>query len=199
MFVVFYLSKEKLWISIILSVVNLSLGFVTPFLWDKLKPYQQNRILTLFNMEADPLGAGYQVIQSQVAIGSGGMYGKGLGNGTQTHLKFLPEQHNDFIFSVIGEEYGFIGVVIVLVLFLFMILFCIQAAYRVKDKFSSLVIIGITSIILFHVIINVAMTIGLMPVTGLPLPFLSYGGSFIITCFIMVGIVLNFSIERYMY
>jgi len=193
---IFYLSKEKLWVSIGLSILNLSLGFMTPFLWNRLKTYQQNRILTLFNVNADPQGAGYQVIQSQIAIGSGGLFGKGLGQGTQTHLKFLPEQHTDFIFSVIGEEYGFIGVVFLLLLFLIMIMVLLTFAYRLRDKFSSLVVMGIVSTLLLHVVINVAMTIGLMPVTGLPLPFLSYGGSFITTCFICIGLVLNINAEK---
>ncbi len=194
--IVLYLSNEKIWLAIVLFVLNLSLGFLTPVLWNRLKPYQQNRILTLFNVEADPQGSGYQVIQSQIAIGSGGIFGKGLGNGTQTHLKFLPEQHNDFIFSVVGEEYGFIGVAAVLILFFLLTVLLINTAFRLRDRFSSLVVIGVASVLFFHVVINVAMTIGLMPVTGLPLPFLSYGGSFIILCFILIGVVWNLSMER---
>ncbi|MCK4295781.1 MAG: rod shape-determining protein RodA, partial [Candidatus Marinimicrobia bacterium] len=193
---VLYLSKEKLWVSIVLLIFNLSLGFATPVLWNKLRSYQQNRILTLFNVNADSLGAGYQIIQSKIAIGSGGLFGKGLGQGTQTHLKFLPEQHSDFIFSVIGEECGFAGVMFVLILFFVMIMVLLTSTYRLRDRFSSLVIIGIGSTLFLHVVINIAMTIGLMPVTGLPLPFLSYGGSFIITCFIFVGLVLNINAEK---
>jgi len=194
--VVLYFSKERIWVAIILFVLNLSLGFLTPVLWNRLKPYQQNRIMTLFNVDADPQGSGYQVIQSQVAIGSGGFFGKGIGNGTQTHLKFLPEQHNDFIFSVVGEEYGFVGVMVVLLLFFILISLLINVAYRLRDRFSSLVVIGVVSVLFFHVFINIAMTVGLMPVTGLPLPFLSYGGSFIISCFIMIGLVFNISLDR---
>ena len=195
--VVLYFSKEKIWLAVVLFIFNLSLGFVTPVLWNRLKPYQQNRILTLFNVEADPLGTGYQVIQSQIAVGSGGFFGKGMGNGTQTHLKFLPEQHTDFIFSVVGEEYGFIGVGSVLLLFLILTVILLSVAFRLRDRFSSLVVIGVTSVLFFHAVINVAMTIGLMPVTGLPLPFLSYGGSFIITCFLMIGLVFNLSMDRH--
>jgi len=195
--VILYFSKEKIWLAIVLFIFNLSLGFVTPVLWNRLKPYQQNRILTLFNVEADPQGSGYQVIQSQIAVGSGGLFGKGIGNGTQTHLKFLPEQHTDFIFSVVGEEYGFIGVGGVLLLFLILTVILISVAFRLRDRFSSLVVIGVASVLFFHVVINVAMTIGLMPVTGLPLPFLSYGGSFIITCFLMIGLVFNLSVDRH--
>ncbi|MCG2714762.1 MAG: rod shape-determining protein RodA [Candidatus Marinimicrobia bacterium] len=195
--VILYFSKEKIWLAIVLFIFNLSLGFATPVLWNRLKPYQQNRILTLFNVEADPQGSGYQVIQSQIAVGSGGLFGKGIGNGTQTHLKFLPEQHTDFIFSVVGEEYGFIGVGSVLLLFLILTVILISVAFRLRDRFSSLVVIGVTSVLFFHTVINVAMTIGLMPVTGLPLPFLSYGGSFIITCFLMIGLVFNLSMDRH--
>jgi len=177
-------------------LLNLSLGLATPVLWNTLKPYQQQRIATLLNMDADPQGAGYQVIQSKIAIGSGGLFGKGIGHGTQTHLKFLPEQHTDFIFSVIGEEYGFIGVVIVLFLFLSFILLCLYIAYRQKDRFCSLCLVGIASIIGIHVTINVAMTVGLMPVTGLPLPFISYGGSFLLTCCILLGLALNIGSDK---
>ena len=197
--IVLYFSQEKLMVMLILFIVNLSLGFTTPVMWNKLHPYQQNRILTMFNVEADPQGAGYQVIQSQVAIGSGGMMGKGIGQGTQTHLKFLPEQHTDFIFSVLGEEHGFVGVVVVLMLYMFLVLFSYQTAYKLKDKFSSLVVVGLTSVLFFHIVINIAMVVGLMPVTGLPLPFLSYGGTFILTCSIIVGLILNMSVVKTRY
>jgi len=194
--VVLYLTKEKLWVSLTIFFLNLVLGSATPFFWNSLKPYQQQRIMTLFNIGADPQGAGYQVIQSKIAIGSGGLFGKGIAHGTQTHLKFLPEQHTDFIFSVIGEEYGFVGVVVVLLLFLSLLLLCFYIAFRLKDRFCSLCMVGIASIIGIHVIINVAMTVGLMPVTGLPLPFLSYGGSFLITCFILLGLTLNIGTDK---
>ncbi len=193
---ILYLTKEKLWVSITVMVLNLSLGFVTPVLWNGMKPYQQQRILTLFNIDSDPQGSGYQVLQSKIAIGSGGLLGKGIGKGTQTHLKFLPEQHTDFIFSVIGEEYGFIGVCIVLLLFLGFLLLCLYSAYRLKDRFCSLGMVGVASIISLHVLINVAMTVGLMPVTGLPLPFISYGGSFLLTCFILLGLAMNISADK---
>jgi len=193
---VLYLTKEKLWISLAVMLSNLALGLATPVLWNSLKPYQQQRISTLFNIEADPQGAGYQVIQSKIAIGSGGLFGKGIAHGTQTHLKFLPEQHTDFIFSVIGEEYGFIGVVVVLLLFLAFLILCLYIAYRQKDRFCSLCMVGVVSIIGIHVMINVAMTVGLMPVTGLPLPFISYGGSFLLTCFILLGLALNIGSDK---
>lgn len=193
---ILYLTKEKLWISLTVMLSNLALGLATPVLWNSLKPYQQQRISTLFNIDADPQGAGYQVIQSKIAIGSGGLFGKGIAHGTQTHLKFLPEQHTDFIFSVIGEEYGFVGVVVVLLLFLAFLTLCLYIAYRQKDRFCSLCMVGVASIIGIHVMINVAMTVGLMPVTGLPLPFISYGGSFLLTCFILLGLALNVGSDK---
>ena len=192
---VLYLKKIKLWHLVFIVVINLALGTISPYLWNNLKPYQQKRILTLFDVDSDPQGAGYQVIQSQVAIGSGGVSGKGFGQGKQTHLKFLPEQQTDFIFSVIGEEWGFIGVSLTLLLYFLMVFLGIQAAYNVADQFNSLVIIGLAGILFFHIVINIAMTVGLMPVTGLPLPFLSYGGSFLTSCFIMIGLIFNMSRE----
>jgi len=170
---------------------NILIGIITPFVWDKILPYQQQRILTLFNANLDPRGAGYQVIQSKIAIGSGGLWGKGYLNGTQTHLQFLPEQHTDFIFSVISEEFGFIVVAIILALFFTLFYRWYKMAFKAADKFSAMLIIGGTTTLLFHVFINIGMTIGLLPVTGKPLPFISYGGSFLITCFGLVGLILN--------
>jgi rod shape determining protein RodA len=171
--------------------LNITVGIITPYLWGQLRPYQQQRIITFINPEKDPKGSGYQIIQSQVAIGSGGIIGKGYLNGSQTHLRFLPAQHTDFIFSVIGEEFGFLGSSIVLLLFLLLILRLIHLAALVHDQFESLVIVGILTILFFHVIINIGMTIGMAPVTGLPLPFISYGGSFLLTNMAMIGIVIG--------
>jgi len=197
--IVIYFQHYQLWKKIILTIANVSLGLLSPVLWDQLQPYQQQRILTLFNVKTDPQGAGYQVIQSQVAIGSGGLFGKGLLQGKQTHLKFLPEQKTDFIFSVIGEEWGFIGVSLVLLSYFFLIYFGIKAAYNSRDQYNSIVIIGLVSIIFYHVIINTSMTIGLMPVTGLPLPFISYGGSFLTTCCILLGLLFGMKKESKYY
>ena len=139
------------------------------------------------------MGAAYQIIQSQTAIGSGGFFGKGWMQGTQTQLKFLPVQETDFILSVIGEEFGFIAILFILILYAFIIYKIIQFAYIVKDRFTSIILIGIASILLAQVFVNSAMTVGLIPVKGLPLPFLSYGGSFLVSSFMMMGIVLNFA------
>lgn len=193
---VLYLSRQTLLVSVGHFVGNVSLGLVTPFLWNSLKPYQQTRILTLFDLSLDPQGSGYQVLQSQTAIGSGGMWGRGFGQGTQTHLKFLPEQHTDFIFSVVGEELGFFVVFCVLLLFMIFIIRLIYLGVQAKGKFSGLVLVGGAAMLFFHVFVNIAMTVGLMPVTGLPLPFFSYGGSFLLTCFLLVGMLLNSNSER---
>jgi rod shape determining protein RodA len=168
-------------------------------LWNNLREYQQQRIKIFLNPEADPLGAGYQIIQSKVAIGSGGLLGKGFLNGTQTQLRFLPEQHTDFIFAVIGEEFGFIGVFIGLLLFTIFLVNAVKIANMQKSRFNSIVAIGIVTLIGFHMIVNIGMTIGLLPVTGLPLPFISYGGSAMLLNLSLVGLLLNFYRNRYNY
>lgn len=192
-----YLSKRKIHITVLIFLINIAVGIATPKVWDQLHPYQQKRILTFINPEQDPKGAGYQIIQSQVAIGSGGIWGKGFLKGSQTHLRFLPAQHTDFIFSVIGEEFGYFGVFIILTLYLILLLRLVMIAYSVRSHFGSLVIVGVATVIFFHIIINIGMTIGLAPVTGLPLPFLSYGVSFLMINLIMIGIALNISNNRY--
>ncbi|MFZ0390428.1 MAG: rod shape-determining protein RodA [Calditrichia bacterium] len=178
---------------------NIIMGLITPFLWNHLKPYQQNRIKVFLNPEADPRGAGYQIIQSKVAIGSGGFSGKGFMQGSQTQLRFLPEQHTDFIFAVVGEEFGFVGILAGLVLFYLFLMRGVKLATVLKSRFNQLVTIGIVTVIGFHVVVNIGMTIGLLPVTGLPLPFMSYGGSALLTNMAMVGILLNFYRNRYEY
>ena len=141
------------------------------------------------------MGAAYQIIQSKTAIGSGGLLGKGWGQGTQTHLKFLPVQESDFILSVIGEELGFISIMIILLTFGYLINSIIRKSFLSKDKFSSLILIGLGSIILAHVFVNTAMTVGLIPVKGLPLPFISAGGTFLMTSYVMIGLIMRFSIN----
>jgi rod shape determining protein RodA len=175
--------------------VNIFLGLLTPLLWNGLHIYQKERVLVLLDLTRDPLGAAYQVIQSQTAIGSGGLWGKGFGRGTQTHLKFLPEQETDFIFSVIGEEFGFIAVAFILVLFAILVLDMIQRAYRTSERFPSLVLFGIAALFMSHIFINVGMTVNLLPVKGLPLPFISYGGTFLVSCYSMLGLAMNMSVE----
>ena len=192
---IIFISRPKLMTGLLLFFGNIFLGLFSPVLWNGLKPYQQNRILTLVNPGADPLGAAYQIIQSKTAIGSGGLVGKGWGAGTQTQLKFLPVQESDFILSVMGEELGFIAIAAVLVVFGYFSVQILKYSYLSKDRFSSLVMIGCATVFISHVFVNTAMTVGLIPVKGLPFPFISAGGSFLITSYIMLGLVLKLSIN----
>ena len=194
MAIIIFLSKPKLWNGISIFFSNIFLGLVFPLFWNGfLRPYHRNRILTAINPELDPLGSGYQVIQSKTALGSGGFFGKGWGEGTQTQLKFLPVQESDFIVSVIGEELGFLTILIMVILFLYLILKILYLAFHSTDRFSGLVLIGISTIFLSHIFVNCSMASGMIPVKGLPLPFVSYGGSFLLSSFIMIGLVINFS------
>jgi len=152
--------------------------------------------MTFLNPEADPLGSGYNVLQAKVAIGSGGMFGKGYLKGTQTQLNFIPEQWTDFIFCVPGEEFGFVGASIVLLLFGALLLHGLTVASASKNKFASIAAIGITAVFSTHVLINIGMSMGLMPVIGIPLPFLSYGGSALLANMVMAGLLMNFWANR---
>jgi len=193
--IIIYISRPNLIFGVALYFINIFLGLLAPLLWNGLREYQQKRILTLFNPELDPLGAAYQTIQSKVAIGSGGFFGKGMGEGTQTHLKFLPVQESDFIVSVIGEEFGFITIALMLILFCLFVIKIINLAYNSNERFAGLVLIGIATIFLSHVFVNTAMSTGLIPVKGLPLPFISAGGSFLLSCYIMVSLIIKMGME----
>ena len=192
--VIFY-ARTKIITGIGYFFGNIFFGLFARPIWDMLNPYQQNRIITFIYPENDPLGAAYQIIQSKTAIGSGGFFGKGWGFGTQTHLKFLPVQESDFILSVIGEELGFILIAIILITFGYLLNTIIRYSFLSKDKFSSLILLGLGSIIFAHVFVNTAMTVGLIPVKGLPLPFISAGGTFLVTSYVMVGLIMRFSIH----
>ncbi len=177
-------------------VLNTFFFFITPFIWNSLKAYQQNRILTFIDPMRDPFGAGYQIIQSRIAIGSGGFWGKGFLMGTQKNLNFLPEHHTDFIFSVIGEEFGFLGCTIILLiyfLFLYRIVKYINTLKRKEFRFAA---IGILAYLTFQIFINIGMNIGIVPTTGIPLPFISYGGSNLLINILAIGLVLKFLNER---
>ncbi len=193
--IVIYYSKTNIIASAGYFFGNIFFGLFARPLWDLLNPYQQNRVLTFIYPDKDPLGAAYQIIQSKTAIGSGGLFGKGWGQGTQTHLKFLPVQESDFILSVIGEELGFIAIITILFTFGYLISNILRNSFLSKDKFSSLILIGLGSILLAHVFVNTAMTVGLIPVKGLPLPFISAGGTFLITSYLMIGLIMRFSIN----
>lgn len=180
---------------IILMMANVATGVVAPLLWEKLAPYQQNRLKVFLDPSADPRASGYHVIQSKVAIGSGGILGKGFTLGTQKRLAFLPEQHTDFIFSVVGEELGFLGVTIALTLFLWLFFRITQISQRANDSYSSLVAFGLMTSWFVHVLVNVGMTLNLMPITGIPLPFFSYGGSFMLASWLAIGVLMRISGE----
>jgi rod shape determining protein RodA len=188
--------KRPSWIeSSLLVGVNVVMGVFAPILWDKLNPYQRQRLLVFLDPSIDPRASGYHLIQSQVAIGSGGFFGKGFTAGSQKRLAFLPEQQTDFIFAVIGEELGFLGVLLVLALFCVLLLRTVRIAGRASSPFASLVAFGLTAALFTHILVNVGMTIGLMPITGIPLPFLSYGGSFMLATWLSVGLLVLVSSE----
>ena len=176
---------------VLIYLVNSAMGVLAIILWNQLKPYQQNRLITFLNPESDPVHAGYQAIQSMVAIGSGGLLGTGFLDGPQKRLAYLPEQYTDFIFAVLGEELGFVGVFAALGLFLMFFWILLRIARRATDPFSSLVVFGILGLLFTHLFENVGMTINVMPITGIPLPFFSYGGSFLLSCALAVGLVLR--------
>lgn len=172
-------------------LTNVGMGVMALWLWNRLAPYQQNRLLSFLNPEIDPRATGWHIIQSKVAIGSGGLLGKGFTAGTQKRLAFLPEQATDFIYSVVGEELGFVGVLATLLLFAALIVILVRIARRATDPFSSLVVFGVAAMLFTHVVESVAMAVGLMPITGIPLPFFSYGGSFLLTCCLAIGLALR--------
>jgi rod shape determining protein RodA len=183
--------RPYVWDWVTFLAANVAMGAIAMPLWTRLAPYQQNRLLTFLNPEVDPRAAGYHAIQSRVAVGSGGWFGTGYTQGPQKRLAFLPEQHTDFVFSVVGEELGFIGVLVALILFLALFLVLLRIARRATDAFSSLAVFGIVGLFFTHVFENVGMTVNLMPITGIPLPLFSYGGSFFIICSLCLGLALR--------
>ena len=191
-----YLTKENRIVAAVMFSLTVMLGISVQFIYERLKPYQQKRISTFLDPGADPLGAGYNILQSKVAIGSGGFLGKGYLHGTQTQLNFIPAQWTDFIFSVPGEEFGFVGAATVLALLMALLFRGINIAATVKNPFGSLVAIGLTAVLATHIAINVGMALGLLPVIGVPLPFLSYGGSALLSTMIMAGLFMNLYSNR---
>ena len=173
------------------------LGFAAlPVVWNVLRPYQQQRILTFFDPESDPLGAGYHILQAKIALGSGGVFGKGYMQGSQAHLDFLPERQTDFIFTMLAEEFGLVGGLSVLGLFLLLFAYGIAIAVRIRNQFGRVVAIGVTVTVALYVSINIAMVMGLVPVVGAPLPLISYGGTAILSVMIGYGLLLSASIDR---
>lgn len=176
----------------------MSLGVAAvPLLWFALKDYQKSRILTFLNPDRDPLGSGYHIIQSKIAIGSGMVYGKGFLKGTQNALSFLPEQHTDFIVSVLAEEWGFAGCSFLLLLYFLLLFWGLNIAYTCRSMFGSILAFGITAMIFWQIFINIGMVMGLMPVVGVPLPLISYGGSSVITNMVGLGILMNISMRKF--
>ncbi len=194
--VILALARARRNLVVAVLALNMAVAATTPILWNGLKPYQRQRVVTFLNPEADRAESGYQVIQSKIAIGSGGVAGKGYLRGTQKGLGFLPQNHTDFIFSVLGEEFGFVGCVGVLLLFAFLVQRGLGVALKARSRFGSTLVVGICGMLVFHVGVNVSMTLGLAPVTGLPLPFLSYGGTFLVTILSLIGFVFNVSLRR---
>jgi rod shape determining protein RodA len=180
-----------------LSWLIATFTMLVPLVWFFLRGYQKQRILTFLNPDRDPLGAGYHIIQSKIAIGSGMITGKGFLKGTQNALSFLPEQHTDFIFSVLAEEWGLMGSLSVVILFLIIIAWGLSIAGRCRDPFGTILSVGVTAMIALQVLINIGMVMGLMPVVGVTLPFVSYGGSSIITMMIGIGLLMNVSMRRF--
>jgi rod shape determining protein RodA len=211
----FILKQPDLGTGLILLIVFLSIVFLVgidwrsiltaaagsiilaPIGWYLLKDYQKERILTFFNPERDPLGSGYHIIQSMIAVGSGGLFGKGFLKGSQTQLKFLPEQQTDFVFSVFAEEWGFLGGMILMIMFLSLILWGLKIVVHSKDYLGALIAFGITMLIFWEVFINIGMVLGILPVVGIPLPFLSYGGSAMVVLMTAVGLLMNISVRRF--
>ena len=189
--ILLFLFRKDLFFSGSIFALNLAAGFFTDYLYRALSPHQQRRIQSFLNPNADPLGAGYNTIQAKVAIGSGGFWGKGFLHGNQTQLQYIPEQWTDFIYCVIGEEFGFIGSIIVLILFLYLFMRILKIASSTKDEFLSLVMVGILTVYIVHFLVNIGMVVGILPVIGIPLPFVSYGGSSLLVNMFMLGIIAN--------
>jgi rod shape determining protein RodA len=185
--------RPRVWAAMILvTMIALPVGWLA-----FLKPYQKERVMIFLNPERDPLGSGYQVTQAKIAIGSGGIHGKGFRHGTQGKFGFVPEHHTDFIFAVLGEEWGFVGVVVVLGLYLYLVFQALTFAKHARDRGGTFLIICLIAFFVFHVMINVSMQIGILPTTGIPLPLISYGGSSTMMFFIAIGLIANVDMRRF--
>jgi rod shape determining protein RodA len=191
--VLFFAAGVRLWKFGV--VAALGAGAV-PVAWQFLHDYQKQRVLTFLNPESDPLGAGYHILQSKIALGAGGMFGKGLLEGSQSHLNFLPEKQTDFIFTMLAEEFGLIGGVALLVLYAIVILYGFAIALRARNQYGRLLAIGLTANLFLYVFINIAMVMGLIPVVGVPLPLVSYGGTAMLAIMISFGLVISVYIHR---
>jgi rod shape determining protein RodA len=180
-----------------MAMIVLAVAMMLPVAWHELKPYQKERVTSFMRPEDDPKGSGYQLLQSKIAVGSGGFWGKGLGHGSQNQLGFVPVRYSDFIMAALAEETGFAGVFVALALYTALLLRLIQNAQRAKDREGMFLVMGVAAILGFHVVVNVAMVIGFMPVTGIPLPLMSYGGSATLFVFLALGLVMNVRLRRF--
>lgn len=185
-----HISVKKILILILITI------FIIPTSWSFLHDYQKGRIVSFLAPESDPLGKGYNLIQSTIAVGSGQLFGRGLGRGTQSRLQFLPEFRTDFIFASIAEEMGFVGSILILSLYLFLLGYCLRLAQKVSSSFNLLVIFGVVSMLLFQIVVNIGMNVGLLPITGITLPLISYGGSSLISIFLCLGMVASVTRNR---
>jgi rod shape determining protein RodA len=190
---VFFLAGVRVWV---FALAMAGAGGVLPFAWHHLKDYQKNRILMFLNPESDPLGAGYHILQSKIALGSGGLFGRGFLEGTQSHLNFLPEKQTDFIFTMLAEEWGMVGGVVLIALYMTLIVYGYAIGLRARSQFARLLAMGLTTMFFLYVFINVAMVMGLVPVVGVPLPLISYGGTAMITLLIAFGMILGCYVHR---
>jgi rod shape determining protein RodA len=191
--IIFFIGVD--WKSVVIVLAGCLI--LIPIAWHFLKDYQKDRLITFLNPDKDPLGAGYHIIQSMIAVGSGGIFGKGFLKGSQTQLKFLPEQQTDFVFSVFAEEWGFIGALVLLIMYMSLILWGLKIALHSRDLLGTLIAFGITALISWEVFINIGMVLGILPVVGIPLPFLSYGGSAIVALMTAIGLLMNVSVRRF--
>jgi len=187
--------RPYVWEGLAVLAANVGMGILALPLWERLAAYQQNRFLSFLNPELDARATGWHIIQSKIAIGSGGWLGQGFTQGTQKRLAFLPAQHTDFVFSVVGEEMGFVGVLVALALFFALLGVLVRVARRAPEPFGSLVVFGVVGLLFTHIFENVGMTANVMPITGIPLPFFSYGGSFLLACFVAIGLCLRVARE----
>ena len=199
LFVTLIISKgvSRKIIAIALVIGLISIPFLGHIFWEGLKDYQKNRLIAFIDPGVDPAGIGYHITQSKISIGSGGVFGKGYLKGTQGPLRFLPEKHTDFIFSVFAEEWGFVGSLTLLGIYLILFLRGLDTAARAKDEFGRLLAVGITAMFFIYFLVNIGMTLGMMPVVGVPLPFFSYGGTSLLSNFIAAGILISIRTRRF--
>ena len=190
---VFFVAGVRLWK---FGVVLAATGAAVPIVWSTLRSYQQKRILTFLDPESDPLGAGYHILQSKIALGSGGLFGKGFMQGSQSHLNFLPEKQTDFIFTMMAEEFGMVGGLVLLGLYILIMIYGFAIGLRSRSHFGRLLALGLTSMLFLYVFINIAMVMGLIPVVGVPLPLISYGGTAMLTLMIGIGFLINVYVHR---